>query len=80
MLFRSYLVSLESIIGKYEELILRKIDVNGHGFLQTIIADLDTTDAIRCFFAILFLARDQKVDLEQVGDDIKITVLREMTS
>jgi segregation and condensation protein A len=75
--FKEYFVSLESIIGKYEELILRKLDVEGFGFLQTIIADLDSTDSIRCFFAILFLARDQKVDLEQVGDDIKITILRE---
>ena len=75
--FKEYFLSLESIIGKYEELILRKIDVQGFGFLQAIIADLDSTDSIRCFFAILFLARDQKVDLEQVGDDIKITILRE---
>jgi segregation and condensation protein A len=75
--FKEYFVSLESIIGKYEELILRKLDVQGFGFLQAIIADLDSTDSIRCFFAILFLARDQKVDLEQVDDDIKITILRE---
>jgi segregation and condensation protein A len=73
--FKEYFTSLESIIGKYEELILRKLDSSGIGFLHTIIADLDTTDSIRCFFAILFLARDQKVDLEQVEDDIKITLL-----
>ena len=77
--FKEYFVSLESLIGKYEELILRKLDAGGVGFLHTIIADLDTTDSIRCFFAILFLARDQKVDLEQVGDDIKITILKEVT-
>lgn len=75
--FKEYFLSLESIIGKYEELILRKIEGQGFGFLQTIIADLDSTDSIRCFFAILFLARDQKVDLEQVEEDIKITLLRE---
>ena len=75
--FKEYFLSLESIIGKYEELILRKIEAQGFGFLQTIIADLDSTDSIRCFFAILFLARDQKVDLEQAEDDIKITLLRE---
>jgi len=73
--FKEYFVSLESLIGKYQDLILRKLDANGVGFLHTIIADLDTTDSIRCFFAILFLARDQKVDLEQAGDDIKITIL-----
>lgn len=77
--FKDYFVSLENIIGKYEELILRKIEGHGYGYLQSIIADLDTTDSIRCFFAILFLARDQKVDLEQEGDDIKITILKEAT-
>lgn len=75
--FKEYFLSLESIIGKYEELILRKIEARGFGFLQAIITDLDSTDSIRCFFAILFLARDQKVDLEQVDDDIKITLLKE---
>jgi segregation and condensation protein A len=70
--FQDYFVSLENIIGKYEDLIVKKIQVSGFGMLQDIISDLDTTDSIRCFFAILFLARDQKVDLEQVGDDIKI--------
>ncbi|NDB31873.1 MAG: chromosome segregation protein ScpA [Nitrososphaeria archaeon] len=75
--FKDYFVSLESIIGKYEELILRKLDTAGIGFLHAIIADLDSIDSIRCFFAILFLARDQKVDLEQVEDDIKITLIRE---
>jgi len=75
--FKDYFVSLENIIGKYEDLILRKIGDNGYGFLHAIIADLDTVDSIRCFFAILFMARDQKVDLEQIEDDIKITILTE---
>ncbi|MFN3655115.1 MAG: chromosome segregation protein ScpA, partial [Candidatus Nitrosotenuis sp.] len=52
--FKDYFVSLENIIGKYEDLILRKIELQGFGYLQSIIADLDTTDSIRCFFAILF--------------------------
>jgi len=34
-------------------------------------------DSIRCFFAALFLARDQKVDLEQVEDNIKISIIKE---
>jgi segregation and condensation protein A len=56
---------------------LLKFEAQGFVFLQAIITDLDSTDSIRCFFAILFLARDQKVDLEQVDDDIKITLLKE---
>ena len=75
--FQEYFISLESIIGKYEDLVMRKISSTGFGLLQDIILDLDEVDSIRCFFAILFLARDQKVDLEQIEDDIKITAIKE---
>ena len=68
--FQEYFISLESIIGKYEELIMKKIASKGFGLLQEIIVDLDQVDSIRCFFAALFLARDQKVDLEQQNEAI----------
>ena len=75
--FQEYFISLESIIGKYEDLIIRKITPTGFGLLQNIIMELDEIDAIRCFFAVLFLARDQKVDIEQVDEDIKIILIKE---
>ena len=75
--FQEYFISLESIIGKYEDLIMSKISATGQGLLSNIITDLETVDSIRCFFATLFLARDQKVDLEQVEDDIKIIIIKQ---
>ena len=75
--FQEFFISLESIIGKYEDLIMKKISNTGFGLLQDIIAELDQVDSIRCFFAALFLARDQKVDLEQQDDDIKIILMKE---
>jgi len=75
--FQEFFISLESIIGKYEDLIMKKIADTGVGLLQDIIAELDQVDSIRCFFAALFLARDQKVDLEQQDDDIKIILMEE---
>jgi segregation and condensation protein A len=75
--FQEYLISLENIIEKYEDLIMKKIASTGFGFLQEIVAELDQVDSIRCFFAVLFLAKDQKVDLEQVEDDIKIIAVKE---
>lgn len=74
--FQEYFISLESIIGKYEDLIIKKISKIGFGMLQNIISDLDTIDSIRCFFAILFLARDEKIEIEQIEDDIKITMIK----
>ena len=75
--FQEFFISLESIIGKYEDLIMNKISAVGFGLLQDIIIDLDQVDSIRCFFAALFLARDQKVDLEQAEDDIKIIIVKD---
>jgi len=75
--FQEYFISLENIIGKYEDLIIRKISNQGFGMLQNIISDLDTIDSIRCFFAILFLARDEKLVIEQIEDDIKITIINQ---
>ena len=75
--FKDYFISLENLIGKYEELIVSKIRPTGFGLLRNIVADLEPIDAIRCFFAILFLARDQKVELEQIDEDIKITMVNE---
>ena len=63
--FKKYFNNLENIIGEYQDLILRKLETNGTLLLEKIVADLDTTDSIRCFFAILFLARDEKVDIMQ---------------
>ena len=78
--FQEFFISLESIIGKYEDLIMKKIANTGFGLLQDIIAELDQVDSIRCFFAALILARDQKVDLEQQEDDIKIILMKEETT
>ena len=75
--FQEFFISLESIIGKYEDLIMKKISDTGFGLLQDIITELDQVDSIRCFFAALFLARDQKVDLEQIDEDIKIILIKE---
>jgi len=75
--FKDYFISLENIIEKYEKLVTNKIRATGTGMLKDIVVDLDTIDSIRCFFAVLFLARDQKVDLEQIEDDIKITLIKE---
>ena len=74
--FKKYFNNLENIIGQYQDLILKKLEPEGTIFLETITKELDTTDSIRCFFAILFLARDEKVDLLQVDEDIKVTLIK----
>ena len=73
--FKDYFVSFENIVEKYEALITRKITATGSELLREIVRDLDSLDSIRCFFAILFLAQKQKVDLTQIDDDIQVTLI-----
>jgi len=47
--------------------------------LKQIVIDLDSLDSVRCFFAVLFLARDHKVELEQIDDDIQVTLIDDIT-
>ena len=77
--FKEYLVPFENLVVKYQSLIIRKIRGTGSGLLKQIVADLDSLDSIRCFFAVLFLARDQKVELEQIDDDIQVTLIDDIT-
>jgi len=77
--FKEYFVSFEDDVAKYESLIIRKIRGTGSGLLKQIVADLDSLDSIRCFFTVLFLARDQKVELEQIDDDIQVTIIDDIT-
>ena len=39
--FNEYFISLESIIGKYEDLVMKKISLTGFELLQEIISELD---------------------------------------
>jgi len=75
--FKNIMNNLENLIPQYQDLILKKLEFNGTALLSSITKDLGTTDSIRCFFAILFLARDEKVDLVQINDDINIALIKE---
>ena len=75
--FKKYFNSLENIIGENQDLVLNKLKDTGTILLGAITKELDTTMSIRCFFAILFLARDEKVDLLQEDEDIRVTLIKE---
>ena len=76
--FKKIFNNLENIIGEYQELVLRKLQANGSLLLEKIVEELDTTDSIRCFFAVLFLARDEKVDIlqEEGNEEIRVTLIK----
>ena len=72
--FEDFFTNTEKIIAKYEDLLMEKLHLSGSILLSEITLSLEPIYGVRCFFAALFLARDQKVDLEQTGEDIRITL------
>lgn len=78
--FNDYFIGLEKIIGQYEELIVNKIRSTGSGSFKMIVSELESIDIVRCFFAILFLARDEKVELEQLESDIMVSLTKKFTT
>jgi len=76
--FKKIFNNLENIIGEYQDLVLRKLQANGSLLLEKIVEELDMTDSIRCFFAILFLARDEKIDIlqEEGEEEIRVTLIK----
>ncbi|MGI0081842.1 MAG: chromosome segregation protein ScpA [Nitrosopumilaceae archaeon] len=74
--FNDYFIGFEKIIGQYEELIVNKIRSTGSGSFRMIVSELEPIDVVRCFFAILFLARDENVELEQLENDITISLVK----
>ncbi len=74
--FEDFFINIEKLIAKYEDLLMEKLYLSGSVLLSEVTASLEPIDGIRCFFATLFLARDQKVDLEQTGEDVRITLAK----
>ena len=76
--FKKIFNNLENIIGEYQDLVLRKLQANGSLLLEKIVEELNMTDSIRCFFAILFLARDEKIDIlqEEGEEEIRVTLIK----
>lgn len=71
---QEHLNVLENVIKRYEGIVMEGVAATGSELLQNIVSDMNPLDSVRCFFAALFLAKDQKVWLEQEGDDIRITL------
>ena len=75
--FEDFFTNIEKLIAKYEDLLMEKLYLSNSILLGEITATLEPIDGVRCFFAALFLARAQKVDLEQTGEDIRITLTKQ---
>ena len=73
--FNKYLISYENIIKEYEEFIMNSFQKKQIIYFNNISTTLKSREVVRCFIAILFLAKDKKLELKQLDDDIEISLI-----
>jgi segregation and condensation protein A len=77
--FDQYLVKFEKIIQGYQDMIFDIVAADGVLMFRTLVARMEPLEVARCFIAMLYLAMNGKVKLDQLQDsnDIKITLAAE---
>jgi segregation and condensation protein A len=74
--FDQYLLKFEQILQEYENMILDIVRADGIAMFKTLVKKMEPIDVVRCFIAILYLAMEEKINLESIEEpeDIKITI------
>ena len=75
--FQEFFISLESIIGKYEDLIMKKIAEYRIWITSRNHCRTRSSRFNQMFFCSIIFSKRSKVDLEQQDDDIKIILMKE---
>jgi segregation and condensation protein A len=71
-----YLVTFEQLLEKYKQILFEKVQEVKILMFSQFIKGMESIEAARYFVAMLYLAMYDKVDVEQMDDDIKL-ILKE---
>jgi segregation and condensation protein A len=72
--FDEYLVKFEKILQSYEDMIYDIVTADKRLEFKNLTLKMNSTEVVRCFIAILYLAMKRKIFLEQNGDEILISL------
>lgn len=68
-----YLVTFEELLEEYKEDIYNRVSLTGKLLFSEFTRGMDPIDVARYFIAVLYLAMNNKIELEELEDDILIT-------
>lgn len=73
--FDQYLVKFEQILQRYEDMIFDIINADGMAMFKMLVKKMEPIEVVRYFIAMLYLAMQGRVDLEEIEslEDVKIT-------
>lgn len=72
--FDEYIVKFEKILQSYEDMIYDIVTADKRVEFKNLTLKMNSTEVVRCFIAILYLATKRKIFLEQNGDEILISL------
>jgi segregation and condensation protein A len=72
--FDEYIVKFEKILQSYEDMIYDIVTADKRVEFKNLTLKMNSTEVVRCFIAILYLAMKRKIFLEQDGDEILISL------
>ncbi|MEM2760913.1 MAG: hypothetical protein QXU32_12745 [Nitrososphaerales archaeon] len=71
-----YLVTFEQLLEKYKGMLFQRVQKVKALMFSKFITDMEPIEVARYFVSMLYLAMHNKIDVEQIEDDIKL-VLKE---
>jgi len=69
-----YLVTFEELLEEYKSYIYERVKMSGKLLFSEIMTNITPLDLARYFIALLYLAMSNKIELEEVENDILITL------
>lgn len=69
-----YLVTFDQLLEKYKDMLFEKIQKARTLMFSKFIKNMEPIEAARYFVSMLYLAMYNKIDLEQIEDDIKLVL------
>ena len=72
--FDEYIEKFEKILQSYEDMIYDIVTADKRVEFKNLTLKMNSTEVVRCFIAILYLAMKRKIFLEQDGDEILISL------
>jgi segregation and condensation protein A len=72
--FDEYIVKFEKVLQSYEDMIYDIVTADKRVEFKNLTLKMNSTEVVRCFIAILYLAMKRKIFLEQNGDEILISL------
>jgi segregation and condensation protein A len=72
--FDEYIVKFEKVLQSYEDMIYDIVTADKRVEFKNLTLKMNSTEVVRCFIAILYLAMKRKIFLEQNCDEILISL------